>query len=1095
MTVFCRSLLRKRYHIGTAAHSPPNDAPHQLLGGAVHRRHGLVQNQAGRVAQQGAGEADALPLARREQRAVPADLGAVLAGQRLDEVVDLARRRRRRQLLVGGTLVAVAQVLLDGHGEDQGVLVHHGEDLAAQPARTQLTQVGAVQQDAALSRPVERREQVRGGALAHAVGSDDGHDLAGLDPEADVAQDGGLGAVVVAEGHVLELEFASHGVQLPALILGVLQVMDFVNAVERDGGLGHLRCDLTTTGYAQAEERTVQNEGGEVAHGDVTGLHLVGPAVEHHQGRQVEAGQNGAHEDALRVADALGDGVAAVEGVGERLDFVGLLAEVHHALDTVDHLVGLPDGRIQQLLPLALRALDDRGIPDDEEAEEGDAGHGDGVVQQFGDEQAGGPGVEKGGALHQQLSEHLLARALLDQVDCVVHFGDAEPGGNAARRIEGQCGAEERLEHGEWAVDGGGCLTSQSGCAARRHGAPGSGVLDLSGASGVDDCADDSRIEHVGGRVHDHSAASDEQARLLLGLEFGKEAADCIADGDFTGFSRLRLRRRAYGKMRKVGYIGVGKTDASAKEASLGNGVWGWHLGIDIKHYCRNSSKDVESRLREIVDGHIAVPPPQELRLDARVEASGAMVRRVRRGWSVVGIPGLSPGTQEEDHLRHLGGAGTKVSAEESRHLEREALLEEIFAEAFMMAPEVTDGSLQQRRAFSRLVTNVAATFDVDGYRWMLGIIKGRRATERFAQAVAHPNFSQPHCDKGSWVSPSHTFGTSAKFPGGPFRGGTGYDLVKWMGNLYTHAHTPASVEQPGLQNMIVQSFQQIKGVIQSILAVVVDFVPPMIITMSLPCLPMLTGINCLGSVLYPISATDFTMADVTDSVMNGVISSFPAKYAAKVGHTSDAQYYLCATVYLGMYCASLFPICVTGAAKVTETFPLCFVQCLATLIACPGFWMDDIAIPCSNLSMPPFCSFSAFINHWRVPPQHTTYDQSHQYPEGCPGYDPEMADTPMDLYDKKKAPDSAIARAAKEKPLEAFHLKRPPAREGFEGACDCAAIKDVCKLHLPYPVYVNADRVTAETHYQVPERIGEQERRCCEECKPIWDILENDSL
>eukprot|EP00371_Babesia_bovis_P001771 XP_001610418.1 hypothetical protein [Babesia bovis T2Bo] len=330
-------------------------------------------------------------------------------------------------------------------------------------------------------------------------------------------------------------------------------------------------------------------------------------------------------------------------------------------------------------------------------------------------------------------------------------------------------------------------------------------------------------------------------------------------------------------------------------------------------------------------------------------------------------------------------------AAGEDLHLEEEALLEEIFTEAYMIAPEVTDGSWNQKRAFARLVTNVAATFDVDGYRWMLGIIKGRRATERFTQAMIHPSFSQPHCDQGSWVSPAHTFGDMTKFPGGPFRGGSGYDLVRWMGNMYTNVHSPASAETPGVENMILQGLQQVKGILQTVVAIIVDIVPPPIIGQNLPCLPMLTGMNCLGSVLYPISATDFVMADITDSVMNGVISSFPAKYAAKVGHTSDAQYYLCATIYLGMYCASLFPICMTGAANVTQTFPLCFVQCIGTLIACPGFWMDDIEIPCSNLSVPPFCSFSVFVNYFRIPPQYTNYDQSHLYPEGCPQYDPNL--------------------------------------------------------------------------------------------------------
>ena len=83
---------------------------------------------------------------------------------------------------------------------------------------------------------------------------------------------------------------------------------------------------------------------------------------------------------------------------------------------------------------------------------------------------------------------------------------------------------------------------------------------------------------------------------------------------------------------------------------------------------------------------------------------------------------------------------------------------------------------------------------------------------------------------------------------------------------------------------------------------------------MPLPCLPMLTGHNCFGAVLYPITMADFTIADVTDAMMDGTaviachyfavvpwlplfefvpgyIAGFPNTYAEKVGKTSDALY------------------------------------------------------------------------------------------------------------------------------------------------------------------------------------------------------------
>lgn len=39
------------------------------------------------------------------------------------------------------------------------------------------------------------------------------------------------------------------------------------------------------------------------------------------------------------------------------------------------------------------------------------------------------------------------------------------------------------------------------------------------------------------------------------------------------------------------------------------------------------------------------------------------------------------------------------------------------------------------------------------------------------------------------------------------------------------------------------------------------------------------------------ITMADFIIADVTDSMLDGVIAGFPNTYATKVGKTSDAMY------------------------------------------------------------------------------------------------------------------------------------------------------------------------------------------------------------
>ena len=46
---------------------------------------------------------------------------------------------------------------------------------------------------------------------------------------------------------------------------------------------------------------------------------------------------------------------------------------------------------------------------------------------------------------------------------------------------------------------------------------------------------------------------------------------------------------------------------------------------------------------------------------------------------------------------------------------------------------------------------------------------------------------------------------------------------------------------------------------------------------------------KCLD--LHQTTMADFTMADVTDSMLDGVIAGFPMTYASKVGKTNDAMY------------------------------------------------------------------------------------------------------------------------------------------------------------------------------------------------------------
>lgn len=106
-----------------------------------------------------------------------------------------------------------------------------------------------------------------------------------------------------------------------------------------------------------------------------------------------------------------------------------------------------------------------------------------------------------------------------------------------------------------------------------------------------------------------------------------------------------------------------------------------------------------------------------------------------------------------------------------------------------------------------------------------------------------------------------------------------------------------------------------------------------------------MTGHNCFGAVQYPITAADFASASVTDSQLDGVIAGFPSLYRKTVGVTSDSAYKTCFAAYMSMQCGSLFPKCNVPQSGnepgPSGRLPLCFTSCIATLVACPGMWID----------------------------------------------------------------------------------------------------------------------------------------------------------
>ena len=256
---------------GAAARQPVEGAADRRLALGVERRGRLVEQEDGRVAQDGAGDRQPLALAAGKLAGRGHDLGVVALRQRADEAVGGGGAGGRLDLLADGVLAAEADVARDAAREQHQLLADH-RDLVAQRREGQRAQVAAVEQDAAGGRVVEPRQQVEERRLAGAGAADEGDAAAGLDDERD-ALEGGV-AVGVDEGDVLEADLPEHAVDpLGAVADGVLDVEQREDAIERGA-------PLLDTGDAAAEAAgragdhpEAGEERGEVRDGDGAGLH------------------------------------------------------------------------------------------------------------------------------------------------------------------------------------------------------------------------------------------------------------------------------------------------------------------------------------------------------------------------------------------------------------------------------------------------------------------------------------------------------------------------------------------------------------------------------------------------------------------------------------------------------------------------------------------------------------------------------------------------------------------------------------------------------------------------------------------------------
>src|SRR6266478_8543133 len=169
----------------------------------IERRSGLVEDEDGRVADDRARDADALPLAAGERLASFAQQSVVTLGHPDDEPVRIRELRGLDNLFLAAVGPPVSDVL-PHRGAKQDRVLQHESDLRAQALELVVANVYSVDEDPPRGRIVESRHQTDDRGFSCSRGARNPDELAGRDREAQVPQHRDRG--IVAERHAIEAD-------------------------------------------------------------------------------------------------------------------------------------------------------------------------------------------------------------------------------------------------------------------------------------------------------------------------------------------------------------------------------------------------------------------------------------------------------------------------------------------------------------------------------------------------------------------------------------------------------------------------------------------------------------------------------------------------------------------------------------------------------------------------------------------------------------------------------------------------------------------------------------------------------------------------
>mmetsp|Transcript_7570 Transcript_7570/g.20637 ORF Transcript_7570/g.20637 Transcript_7570/m.20637 type:complete len:255 (-) Transcript_7570:1167-1931(-) len=249
----------RHHHRRAANHQAIQRVLHDTLALRVKRARRLVQKEHAGVLQDRASDRDALLLTAAHLNALLTNVRVVPLRKRADEAVRVRRLGGGNNLILRRIRLAKQDVLADRRRE-QRRLLRHKTNLRTQPAQVKLPHVLAVQEHAAGLRVVEALNQAHGRALAAPGLAHQGHGLAGINGQREIAEHNLVRPRWVGKRDILELDNS------PGVLQGDTSNIRF--NVGRSGQYakhaptGHLACLEVLDVRRGLAERDTSDEGG-----------------------------------------------------------------------------------------------------------------------------------------------------------------------------------------------------------------------------------------------------------------------------------------------------------------------------------------------------------------------------------------------------------------------------------------------------------------------------------------------------------------------------------------------------------------------------------------------------------------------------------------------------------------------------------------------------------------------------------------------------------------------------------------------------------------------------------------------------------------